>query len=155
MYMPHTIREANHADIPALVAIRLALFDEAGTMPPSADMPTVERLTYEYFTQKLGAGFWCWVVEIDGQIAATAACTLYEKPPHGKNYSGREGYIVNVYTKPEFRHRGYANGLIETILAWLKRLGIIRVRLHATRGGVDFYSRLGFAATDNEMEVYL
>ena len=60
--------------------------------------------------------------------------------------------ILNVYTEIEFRRRGAARLVMETILAWIKAYGLRSVNLHASAEGRALYEKLGFAAT-NEMRL--
>jgi len=49
------IRQATEADIPMLVAMRMALFCEVGELPPAAD-PALIQATERYFTNAFLSG---------------------------------------------------------------------------------------------------
>ena len=72
--------------------------------------------------------------------------------PSGKDgaiqiYTGQQALIVNVYTEPEWRRRGYARQLLETIVAWCRERGVNSVVLHASDDGRALYEKLGFFST--------
>ena len=151
-----TIRNAVKEDIDQLVEMRFDLFRDAGTLPRGADTELVERNVREYFHNHLGGSFRCIVAEDEsGRLIATASGTVYEKPPNALNPSGREGYIVNVYTRPEHRLKGVAAELVQRLLDGFKAEGITRVRLHATPQGYFAYMKMGFTPTKNEMEIFI
>jgi GNAT superfamily N-acetyltransferase len=62
--------------------------------------------------------------------------------------------ILNVYTDPEYRRRGIARLLMETMIDWCKRKGLARVNLHASDAGRHLYESLGFEPS-NEMRLKL
>ena len=80
---------------------------------------------------------------------------MREVPPHPQPNAagkidivgGRQAIIQNVYTEPEWRRRGLAALLIETISAWTDDQGIESVVLHASDEGRAVYERLGFIQT--------
>ena len=60
--------------------------------------------------------------------------------------------ILNVYTEVEFRRRGIARLVMQTILAWIESYGLRSVNLHASVDGRALYEKLGFIQT-NEMRL--
>ena len=58
----------------------------------------------------------------------------------------RRGNILNVYTQPEFRHRGLAQWVVEAALHWCKTNEVDLVTLHASDDGRRLYESLGFQA---------
>ena len=67
-------------------------------------------------------------------------------------YTGLEAIVVNVYVEPEWRRRGFARRLMQTLMHWARERGIERVVLHASRDGRALYEELGFVQT-NEMRL--
>jgi GNAT superfamily N-acetyltransferase len=66
----------------------------------------------------------------------------------------RRAWVLNVYTEPDFRRRGLARRVMETIAAWCAAQGLSRVFLHASDAGRPLYESLGFEPT-NEMKLGL
>ena len=56
-----------------------------------------------------------------------------------------------MYTLPEWRGRGVATALMQTIIEHVHRQGITCIRLHASLDGVGIYTKLGFRADNSEM----
>ncbi len=69
-------------------------------------------------------------------------------------FSPRRGNILNIFTEPEFRRRGLARRLMETVLAWCRANRIDHIVLHASNDGRPLYESMGFQPS-NEMRIKL
>lgn len=148
------IRAAGMADIPVLIELRLAMFQSMGDSDPDI-LADVAAACETYMNSHLADGsFRAWLVEVDGQIATTGGLILREAPPAYHNLAGREGYIMGIYTRPEFRHRGLAKAVMSKILTVLHEEGIPRATLRASAEGRPLYEKMGFAPT-TEMRIEL
>lgn len=148
------IRPAEVADIPVLVELRLAMFRSMGRDDPET-LDQLAGFTEAYLRAHLPDGSYRgWVVEIDGQIAATGGLVIRQAPPTYHNFSGREGYVMSMYTRPQFRHRGLATALLNAICDALRGEGVGQVTLRASHEGRPLYEKLGFTPTP-EMKLKL
>ena len=59
--------------------------------------------------------------------------------------NGRTGTVLNVYTYPAYRHRGYARLIIEALLEEAEKLQLSVVDLKSTDDGYHLYKAVGFA----------
>ncbi len=149
------IRMATLADLPVLLAHRRAMFVDMGHND-------VERLDAmlakfaEWVQPKLERGeYRTWLAAGEsGDIAASAGVWLNEGQPGMRDLSSQRAYILNVYTRPEYRRRGLARKLMSTLLDWCCAQGIGTVTLHASQDGRALYQALGFRQT-NEMRLLL
>jgi GNAT superfamily N-acetyltransferase len=153
------IRQARAVDIPVLVALRMQLFCEVGELTtPQAD-PALWQATLDYFTQAASAeSALSWLVEIDKQeggkqIVAAGTLALFVRPPYPGNLAGVEGYLLNMYTRPEWRQQGIATALLDTITACARARQLGKVWLHASDEGRPLYERIGFVANPAYMEL--
>jgi ribosomal protein S18 acetylase RimI-like enzyme len=91
-------------------------------------------------------------VAVDDGVTVGAAGALiadgYPFVVHGI----KRGYVFGVRVDPQHRSRGIATRLTQEAVAYLRELGCVRVRLHASRFGRPIYERFGFVPT-NEMEL--
>ncbi|MDE3838266.1 N-acetyltransferase [Bacillus methanolicus] len=69
--------------------------------------------------------------------------------------SGLEAYIMNMYTKPDFRGQGIARSLLEECISYCKSLGVERIWLHASSDGYSLYKKMGFIEKNSEIELIL
>ncbi|MDE5967232.1 MAG: GNAT family N-acetyltransferase, partial [Lachnospiraceae bacterium] len=72
-----------------------------------------------------------------------------------ENSSGLEGYILNIYTSPEFRKRGFANQILDNIIKYSQKNNIKRLWLNSSEQGKKLYEERGFIKKENEMEMFL
>lgn len=146
-----TIRRATLADIGVLTDLRQRFLAEIGYASDA-----VPSAVQSYLAEALPTGdFVAFVAENDGQVVATSGVQIFQKPPHGRNLSGKEGFVLNMFTLPEWRGRGIATALMQRILAFVREKGATCVRLHASEQGLGIYTRLGFRSDNSEMVLYL
>ena len=89
-----------------------------------------------------------WVAEHGrGRVVGGGGVLLCPWPASPKDPCLRRAVILNVYTEPQFRHRGIARRIMITILEWVKEQGFASASLHASDEGRTLYEQLGFKAT--------
>jgi GNAT superfamily N-acetyltransferase len=149
------IRAATLDDLPHIVHHRRAMFRDMGR-GTEAELDDVETAAERFLHSALAdGGYRGWfAVAHDGGIAAGAGITIVPWPGHPGDAINRRGWIQNVYTEPEFRRRGLARRLMETVIAWCRADGFYTVSLHASDDGRALYESMGFLPT-NEMRLTL
>lgn len=148
-----TIRISDEADLPVLVEFRASMFRDMGWMDE-------ERLTrlgplYAEYVREAAARseFFSWIAQEDG-LAVGGASLLWERvPPTVRNLSGRQAYILGVYVRPEYRHRGIAHRLIEHAVAYAREEGAEVISLHFSPAGQGLYEKFGFSVSP-EMRLF-
>jgi len=147
---PWTIRRAVAGDIDELVRLRLAMLAELNEL---VDRQAAAEANQRYFCEKLPTGeFIAFQAEAAGQVVATSGLVLWERPPTSRN-RGLDGYIMNMYTVPQWRGRGIATALMRLLIHCAQEAGARRVFLRAVSPrGKHIYERLGFSPSDTYME---
>lgn len=150
------IREAGPADAAAYREIRLeglrlhpeafgSDYEETLARP---DAFWVDRVSYASGRAKDNMWLAC---ASDGALVGTLA-VFTEKMRKLEHV----GNVVGVYTRPDWRKRGVAGALLETALAWARRVGFRRLRLAVAVNNapaIAAYTRAGFVAYGHEPEV--
>ncbi len=145
------IRKATLEDIDELVKLRIELIREISEVDENY-MSKLTDAIREYFTAKMPENeFLGWVAEDEGKIIASSGLLFHEKPPIHGNLTGREAYIMNMYTLPEWRNKGIATKLLKEIIKFIKETNVRRIRLHATEAGKKVYEKMGFVLVSSEM----
>ncbi len=148
-----TIRPAVAADIPALVELRLGMFASMEHSEPD-EVERFRKELYEYMTDKLPSGeYMSWVADVHGEAVASGGLVIHSAPPTLHNPSGLEGYVISVFTAPEWRRQGMSRAIMTAILDHLRSKGITKVTLRATEQGRPLYLSLGFTADDRRMDL--
>lgn len=148
------IRRANINDLNSLVLFRIALFKEMELLDGKREEQSFQRACEQFFKQFIPKEeFLSWVAENNGIIIATSGLVIFQKPPSPGNNSGKEAYIMNMYTLPEWRKKGIASKLLKEILDFLRKKEITVISLHTTEIGRNTYEEIGFILTNNEMKL--
>lgn len=107
----------------------------------------------EYFLKNVNHNFICWLAEYDGEVVGSSGFNIFQRLPYEGNLYGLEGYIMNIYTLPQYRRKGVSTAIVQEIINYSKKAQIMRLWLHATFEGKYVYSKLGFKTKDSEMEL--
>ena len=61
---------------------------------------------------------------------------------------GRQGTLINVYTYPAYRRRGYGRQIVDAAIAQGRELDLDVIDLEATDMGRGVYAQTGFAVRE-------
>ena len=138
------VEKAGMKDIEALVKMRLSYLIEDNGSLDAQDLATIRRELPGYFQSHLDKDLFVYVLR-DGQtIVSCAFLLIVEKPMSPAFINGRTGMVLNVYTCPSYRRRGYAKIIMETLLDEAKKMEISVIELKATENGYPLYHSIGF-----------
>jgi GNAT superfamily N-acetyltransferase len=147
------IREAIETDIPEILRQRRKMYEDMHADPATLD--SMASLSFPYLKTAMADGtFRAWLAADEDRVVAGGAIVISPWPAHPYDLECRRVTILNVYTDPEYRRRGIALQLMQTMIAWCKREGFARVTLHASDDGRHLYEFLGFEPS-NEMRLKL
>ena len=137
-----SIRAATAADAAQLLLLWAFVFDE----DESAQATTWEKHAQEWFTRfvedRTTASF--PVIEVEGDVVATAIGTLELGVPNPQCPRGRTVRLANVITLPEHRGKGFGSLLVRDVIEWARSIDVDRVDLSATPDGQRIYEKVGF-----------
>lgn len=143
-------------DIDTLVKLR---FDYISTeIELSAeDKVKLEPKLREYFKEYVPEEkFTAYAMEIDGDIVSAAFLIIDEKPPGLNNLNGRYGTIMNVFTYPEHRGKGYATSVMSSLIVDADNIFVSVLDLYSTKAGKKLYEKLGFKEVEySAMRYYM
>ena len=143
-----SIRLACASDLSVLLEFRMAMIKDvfAGDAhAPAWDPSEMRASNRSWLAKHFGNDFTAWMAEIDGQIVGSAAILWWDHPPTPVNPGGVEAYVLNVYTRPEWRKRGVARALMEGVLREAQTAGARRIWLRASADGRHLYEEIGFS----------
>ena len=86
----------------------------------------------------------CFFAMSGNAVAGIGGMAIREQPGNFKNPSGRVGYVMSMYTRPEFRKKGICTSILKMLLAEAGKIGITAFELHATKEGALVYEKNGF-----------
>ncbi|MBD5541189.1 MAG: GNAT family N-acetyltransferase [Lachnospiraceae bacterium] len=135
--------------------LRIELFEELGESPKDTDIFQLESATKQYYLSHINKDLISWGIFQKEKIAAIGSLCLFTRIPYKENLSGLEGYILNIYTSPQFRKRGFANQILDNIIKYSQKNNIKRLWLNSSEQGKKIYAERGFVKKENEMELFL
>lgn len=147
-------QKASLKDIDLLIEIRIQVLRAANGLTGEEDIKEVKKQSYQYYKQALKDGTAVAYFVLDGeQIAGTGGVSFYQVMPTYHNPSGRKAYIMNMYTRPEYRRQGIAYKTLDLLVKEARQRGITAISLEATEMGQPLYEKYGFVKLDSEMEL--
>ncbi len=146
-------RPATVDDVADLTELRLAFLAEVSTGPADA---AARAAIFGYFSSAIPAGgFFAYIAVVRSLIIATSGLVYHDHPPSSVHPTGREGYIMNMYTIPAWRRRGVATKLVCMLIDQARQNRCDRISLHTHPQGRSIYVKAGFIPIDTEMRLNL
>jgi len=139
------LRTANIDDSATLLHIWALLFDGVDTTPEELWRGHALEWLARFVDDADHARF--PVIEVNGDIVATAIGTLELGVPNPHCVTGRAVRLANLITLPEHRCHGYGTRLVLDVVDWARSIAADRVDLSATPEGQRAYEKLGFTVT--------
>jgi len=148
------IRPASPADIPEILRQRRRMYEDMH-YTDSATLDAMASLSSAYLSTAMADGsFRAWLAADGTRVVAGGAVIISPWPAHPYDLECRRATILIVYPDPEYRRRGIARQIMQTIIAWCQREGFARVTLRASDDGRHLYESLDFEPS-NEMRLRL
>lgn len=102
-------KEATVNDIDILTETRIEVLRAANKLSDHVDMSEVEKQSYEYYKRALSDNTHIAYLVFDNDIFVGAGgVSFFQVMPTYQNPSGKKAYIMNMYTRPEYRRKGIA-----------------------------------------------
>jgi GNAT superfamily N-acetyltransferase len=139
------LRAAKAEDCAQLLRFWALLFDDGGTPSEEPWKGHAREWFIRYANDAFNARF--PVIEVDGELVATAIGTLEIGVPAPQCVRGRTVRLANVITLPDYRGQGHGTTLVLDVVAWARSIAADRVDLSATPAGQRVYEKLGFTYT--------
>ncbi|MCM1155155.1 MAG: GNAT family N-acetyltransferase [Roseburia sp.] len=138
------IENAGIADIDQLIELRVEYLKEDYGGLSEEDIKKIRRDLPEYFKRNLNKNIFCYLMKNKEQAVACAFLLIIEKPMSPAFINGRTGMVLNVYTRPPYRRRGYAKMLMQKLQSDAVEKKVCVVELKSTEDGYHLYQSLGF-----------
>jgi len=94
-----------------------------------------------------------YLIYDDEKFVGAGGISYFQVMPTYHNPTGKKAYIMNMYTKPDYRRRGIAFKTLDLLVSDAKKRGITAISLEATAMGRPLYEKYGFIKMNNEMEL--
>lgn len=138
------VEKAGMEDVDALVGMRLSYLTEDNGSLSDQDAAAIKRDLPGYFKAHLNKDLFAYVVRDRQAIVSCAFLLVVEKPMSPAFINGRTGTVLNVYTCPSHRRKGYAKAIMEALLSETREAEIQVIELKSTEDGYPLYRSVGF-----------
>ncbi len=149
-----TYKKATLNDLKILTDTRITVLRAANKLSDDVDMSVVREESYHYYQDALTNDTHVAYLVFDGDVfVGSGGISFFKVMPTFRNPTGQKAYIMNMYTKPEYRRNGIAYKTLDLLIAEAKCKGISAISLEATDMGRPLYEKYGFVKMYNEMEL--
>ena len=151
--MEIAIRKATLEDIDLLMEWRMEVIHEVFSIPPLQNTDEFEQENRAYYQRALAQEehIACFAYMEDNIVGCGGIC-LYQEMPSPDNPTGKCAYLMNIYTKPQFRKRGVGEAIIKWLVAQAIMRGIPKIYLETSKAGKQLYTKLGFIPMQDMMK---
>ena len=140
-----TYKRATLEDIDVLTETRIEVLRAANKLPDDTDMSEVKKQSYDYYKKALRDGTHIAYLIFEGErFAGAGGVSFFQIMPTYHNPSGKKAYIMNMYTRPDYRRSGIAYKTLDLLVKDAKSMGITNIFLEATDMGCPLYEKYGF-----------
>lgn len=147
-------KKATVEDIEILTETRIEVLRAANKLADDTDMSEVKKQSYNYYKKALCDGTHIAYLIFDGfQFVGAGGVSFFQVMPTYRNPSGKKAYIMNMYTRPEYRRKGIAYKTLDMLIKDIRSKGITAISLEATAVGRPLYEKYGFTKMNDEMEL--
>ena len=149
-----TYKKATIDDLELLTNTRITVLRAANKLSANEDMSVVKEESYHYYRDALtNDTHVAYLIFDDNEWVGAGGISFFKVMPTFHNPTGRKAYIMNMYTKPEYRRNGIAYKTLDLLIEEAKRKGITAISLEATDMGRPLYEKYGFVKMNDEMEL--
>ena len=147
-----TYKKATIEELSILVETRITVLRAANKLSDNVDMSEVELQSLEYYKTALQSdSHVAYLVFDDEEFVGAGGVSFFQVMPTYHNSTGKKAYIMNMYTKPEYRRQGIAYKTLDLLVKEAKSRGINAISLEATEAGRALYVKYGFVKMEDEM----
>lgn len=147
-------KKAAIEDIDLLTETRMEVLRAANQLSDDTDMKEVRQQTYHYYQKALHDDTHiAYLIFDENRFVGTGGVSFFQVMPTYHNPSGRKAYIMNMYTRPEYRRRGIAYKTLNMLIRDVRSREITSISLEATSMGRPLYEKYGFIDMKEEMEL--
>lgn len=140
-----TYHKATINDIPILVENRILFALELSGEKNEKVIQSLRKQMTNYFFKAIKENTCIsFIAKFNKTIVGIGSVHFREMPGNFKNPSGKWGYIMNMYTLPEYRRQGVCSKILKQLIEYSKNSGITAFELHATHDGEPVYLKNGF-----------
>ncbi|MBQ1545331.1 MAG: amino acid adenylation domain-containing protein [Clostridia bacterium] len=144
------VEQAGLSELDTLMEWRMEVLHEVFGVPAEDPMGVLFAENLAYYKRVLTEDSHIAVlVKLDGEIIGCGGLCMYTEMPSPDNPSGQCGYLMNIYTREAYRHRGVGKTTVDYLLWRARARGIKKIFLETSEAGRSLYEGLGFVKNED------
>lgn len=148
------IKRAFIEELEKLMKWRMEVLHHVFAIPENEITQNLYIANQEYYKKSLPSGRHIAVfAEMNGATAGCGGLCLYREMPSPDNPSGKCAYLMNIYTREEYRGHGVGNTIVRWLVDCAKEQGITKIYLEASECGRALYENIGFRDMQDYMKL--
>jgi len=112
---------------------------------PKGQVDYTQKELYNYFKEAIEQeAIFAFMAELEGEVVSFGAMVVKKIPGDFSHPVYLEGDILNMYTVPSQREKGFSALILKRLIDEAKNRGISKIALHTTKAGEKIYKNQGF-----------
>jgi len=117
----------------------------SGNATPKSQIDFTQKELYNYFKEAIEQErIFAFMAELEGEVVSFGAMVVKKIPGDFDQAVYLEGDILNMYTVPNQRKKGFSALILKRLIDEAKNRGISKIALHTTKAGEKLYKNQGF-----------
>lgn len=143
--MVFSVRQATLNDLDLLCKLRLEVLRAVFDLPDSEDLHELKQANASYYRRTIPEGSHIAGLLYEGnEFAACGALCLQDEMPSPDNPNGRCAFLMNIYTRPQFRGQGAGVFIVDWLIKQAHAHEATKIYLESTDAARSLYAGYGF-----------
>ncbi len=154
--MKLSVKMASLDELETLMEWRMRVLAEVFSDSKQPDWEAIRKNNEDYYRGALSNGTHtaCFAVnEENGGIIGCGGICYQREMPSPDNLTGINGYLMNIYTLPEYRGHGVGRKIIGYLISDAKERGTEKIYLESSVGAKHLYREIGFSDMQDYMKL--
>jgi len=137
--------KASPAEADVLTQLRIEFLEEYWGRQEESLRKYLSAKLLDYFSSSIADGSYvCYLAKHNEEWVGIGGMVIRQQPGGFKIPNGRIAYIMNMYTRANYRKQGVAKRILQLLMDEAKTLSCEALELHATKEGEPVYQKAGF-----------
>ncbi|MCM1487024.1 MAG: GNAT family N-acetyltransferase [Firmicutes bacterium] len=138
------IRTADLHDLEQLISWRMEVLQQVFHLQ-NKPCYELQKANQEYYQKALAEGsHFAVFAQNEGNIIGCGGVCFYQEMPSPDNPSGECAYLMNIYTRSEYRKHGVGEKIILSLIREARHRKITKIYLETSDCARSLYEKLGF-----------
>ena len=144
------VRRLNKENIEEIIPLRIALQKVDFENNLGIDEQILIDKTREFLNENLDKDLFMYGTYVNRELVSICGLSIFKYFPQADDLSCKVGYITCVYTKNEYRGKGYQKQVFQKCIELGKQIGITRFKLSTKNPiALKMYESFGFKEDEN------